>query len=260
MTKSSKQNSMKSSAHITVKTVFHLPYSIPAADTSTSLGFMNVSATGMWGSLANVLNLGDMFRLFRINKVKFLLVPTIPISTTASAYINIAPSLIYLVPYGASNPADISAVENFPCGELSAGFHVAASHVASSVLMRDHAPSLSLKHEDMPIINSGDPPGWLATQADGSQTHFGTPVRVAAAVGAAVSTFANINWILRSELDISFRDIMDPTLISRVLDVSRSPTVTVAPGVLQGMVSAATKVPRLLSSPSKNPTTITCVD
>jgi hypothetical protein len=260
MTKSSNKNSLKSSAHVTVKTVYHSSYSIAATSTFTSLGFMTPTPAGLWGALQNVVNLGDMFRLFKINSVDFTLIPVIPNGTTASSYIAIPPSLLYLVPYAAADPADISGVENFPCGKPSAGFLVCASHVSSTVLMKDHAPTLSLKHADLPIINGADPPGWLATAGDGAQTHLGTLVRVAVAAGIAVSSFANVNWILRSELDISFRDIVDPTLLSRVLDASRSPAVSLAPGVLQGMAAAATKVPRLLCSSSINPTTKTCVD
>jgi len=251
MTKSSKLNSTKAGAHITVKTVFHYPYSIAATATATSLGSLDVSGTGMWAGLQNVLNLGDMFRFVKINSVDFTLIPTVPVQTSPSSYISIPPSLLYLTPYGASIPTDIAGVENFPCGKVSAGFLLAYSYGSTSVLMKDHAPKLSLKHSELPIINAADPPGWLATNGDGQQLHFGTLVRVGVAAGAAVN-FANINCILRSELDISFRDILDPTSISRVLDVSKSSTVSVAPGVLQGMVTAATKVPRLLSAPSIN--------
>jgi len=214
---------------------------------------MTPTPAGIWGALQNIVNLGDMFRLFRIESVDFSLHPVIPTASAASIFINIPPSLLYLVPYAAADPADISGVENFPCGKPCAGFMACTSIQSSTVLMKDHAPTLSLKHADLPIINAADPPGWLATAGDGSQTHLGTLVRVALAAGSAGAPFANVTWLLRSELTISFRDIVDPTLLSRVLDASRSPSVSLAPGVLQGMASAATKVPRLLNGPSRNP-------
>jgi len=196
-----------------------------------------------------LLNLADMFRLFKINKLKFTMVPAHG-GQTGAQFTQMQPSLLFFVPYGASIPTDITGVENFPCGPLSSAFAFAANSGGTGYgLPPSTNLTLKLKHADLPILNAADPPGWLATMDDGSQTHLGTVCRVAVAAGSS-SGVTSVTFYLRTEIDISFRDLVDPTSISAVVRAAQSPACTLHRGVLQGMIADAQKVPRALADPT----------
>ncbi len=229
--------------HLTVRGCFIFGQSINATSTADSLGA--IQPLGIFGYSSNLNSLCDMFRLYRVNKLKFDMRPS-PEDMSATYQQIWSPSVLFLSFFGATAPTSISDVENYPCGPWADGFVIGPTQsTAGPVLTGSNALKLTLRHSDFPVINSADPPGWLATQSDGSQTGFGTVYRLAPA-GSSVTNTA-LNWYVKVEFDISFLDLLDPGTISAAVAAGRGPNCTIH----EGAVAAWTLKSMSFTKPAK---------
>lgn len=157
---------------------------------------------------ANVAALSDIFRLFKINGIQVTFQPQ---TGTSSASVQMPVGFIAFVPYGTTAaPTSMSDFETPLVSNPTVGFGTTTT--VTSPLLRETGTSLSLKPSDMPILQ-GNPGGFLATQDDGTQHSFGNLFWALAATTAANT----INYLLTTHFDISFKDLLDPGLISKVM-------------------------------------------
>jgi hypothetical protein len=143
--------------------------------------------------------------LYKINSIEFEFVPASGASTAA---VEIPSGFLGYAPFGrASNPTGQSDFETPLISPLTVPFGTSVTTTAP--LTRECGTTLTLKNRDMPILQ-GSPGGWLATQDDGTQTSWGNLFWAIANVTAANT----ISYLLKTTFDISFKDILDPSLIS----------------------------------------------
>ncbi len=189
---------------------FFTTVSVDMTQVVTSLGTLGVDSAGLLAASQSIANLGDMFRLFRVNGIKFKWVYS---NGNAATQVQCPPSLLYLLPFGAAAPSGIVSLESDRgVGDLAEPFVWLSS--APSIMMPGSSATLKLKNSDLVVIDSASPAGWLATGLDATQGHFGTLYWVKAFAGASTGAIAPY-YTLQIEVDISFRDLVDPTLISR---------------------------------------------
>ena len=207
----SKKQNLYKQREVRITEKFFVTQQITSTDIVTSLGTLGVDGASLLANSTSIANLGDMFRLFRINGIKFRLLFTGSDSVT-SCYI--PPQLLYLLPFGAAAPAGVASLESDRAiGDLCEQFRMTAVTL-TDVGGPNRVPSLKCKNSDFVVIDSASPAGWLATGLDATQGHFGTLYAIKVFAGASTGV-TNPYWTLQIEVDISFRDLVDPTLISR---------------------------------------------
>ena len=193
---------------------FFTNYQIATSDAVSQLGTLGVSSTSLLGAAsASIANLGDMFRLFRINGLKLKLFYS---GSNLVTSIIVPPSLLYILPFGATAPVGVAELEtDRAMGDLTDQWEMRPT-LLTDIGGPNRCPSLKVKHSDFVIIDSASPAGWLATGNDATQTHFGTLYLIKGFSGFS-SGETNPYWTLQVEVDISFRDLIDPNLISRTV-------------------------------------------
>jgi hypothetical protein len=200
----------KDDGHVRIRSQFTNTTNVSSASLVTSLG--NISTAVSTGILANdvgLQSLTDMFRLYKINSIIFEFAPASGASTAA---VEIPAGFLGYAPFGrASNPTGITDFETNLVSPMTVPF--GTSTTTTAPLTRECGTKLALQHKDLPILQ-GSPGGWLATQDDGTQTNWGNLFWTIASATAANT----IAYMLKTTFDISFKDLLDPTLISRNLN------------------------------------------
>lgn len=192
---------------IRVKSKFSSVSPVNTAVTANNLGNIGVDPASILANDVNLANLADMFRLFRINEVTFHFAPAT--GTGSAATVEIPSGFLLANPYGVStSPTDIAAAETPNVSVPTVPFGTAT---ATAPLTRECGTTLALRNKDLPVLQ-GPGGGWLATQADGSQTNYGALWWLTAAATAANT----LNYLLRTVFDVSFKDLLDPSLISKL--------------------------------------------
>ncbi len=206
---SSKSKMMKN-REVRVAEKFFITAEVTSTDVVTAIGTLGVNSGALLANSVSLANLGDMFRIFRVNSAKFKWLIS---GNTAATSALIPPQLLYILPYGAAAPSGIVSIEsNQAVGDLTDYFVWSGGTTPGGI--PNAAPTLKVKSSDLVVIDSASPAGWIATGADATQTHFGTLYAIKSFAGAS-SGAATVYWTLQIEVDISFRDLVDPTLISR---------------------------------------------
>jgi hypothetical protein len=167
-----------------------------------SIGTIGTDAASILVSDVNVASLTDMFRLFRINSFQ---VHFQPATGTGTASVQIPSGFIGFTPYGAITPTSYADFETPLVSKQTLPFLAGGTAPFTS----DQATQLSLSNKDLPVLQ-GPGGGWLATQQDGTQLNYGSIFWALAATTAANT----INYLAQYYFDISFKDLLDPTLIS----------------------------------------------
>jgi len=208
------KNKMFKQREVRVTEKFFTNFQITSSDVVTQLGVLGVTSTSLFGGAsASIANLGDMFRLYRINAVKFKLYYS---GTLGVLQMLAPPALLYVLPFGATAPVGVAELEtDRAMGDLTDQWEIRPT-VQTDVGGPNRCPSLKVKHSDLVVIDSASPAGWLATANDATQTNYGTLYLVKAFAGASTGV-TNPYWTLQVEVDISFRDLIDPNLISRTV-------------------------------------------
>ncbi len=212
----------------------------------TNLGTVAAGGGGMWSTFESLTELADMFRLERINRVSFEFGPSTAIGSVA---VNFPSGMLYFKYTGQNAPSTLADIETPHVSRVAAPFSALAA-AGSEALTKAVNTSLKLKNSDMPILSGTSDPGWLATQSDGTGStgvDYGTMFYVL----LSTTTASDVVFYCRSYIDIEFKDILDPTTISKLL--GRYPAglpshVEAAPGFVEGCVTDALKVPRPLAS------------
>ncbi len=204
--KPSKAARASKSDEIRIKSKFLQTSAVNTATLVNSLGNIGTaSGTGILANDVNIQSLTDMFRLYRINSITFEIQPA---SGTSTAAVQIPAGALAFVPFGnATTPTSMQDFETPLISDPSVSFATAA---ATAPLTKECGTRLSLKNSDMPVLQ-GPGDGWLATQDDGTQGYFGKLFWTLASVTAANT----LNYLLTTHFDISFKDLLDPSLISK---------------------------------------------
>jgi len=194
---------------VNIKSKFVQTSSISTASLVNALG--NISSalgTGILANEANIAALTDMFRLYKINSITFEFSPASG-STTAS--VQIPSGFLGFVPFGnATTPTSQQDFESPLISECSTSW---GSGGATGPLTRETGAKLTLQNSDMPVLQ-GPGGGWLATQDDGTQGFWGKLFWAIANVTAANTA----TYLLTTHFNMSFKDLLDPTLISTLMD------------------------------------------
>ncbi len=210
MKKSFKQREVR----ITEK--FFVTQQITTSDIVTSLGTLGCASGQLFANSASISNLGDMFRLYKVNAAKFRLKYS-GINTVTATFM--PPALLYVLPFGGAAPAGVSELEaDRGLGDLTDQWNAAQTSDSGGI---DRTPTLKVRGSDLIVVESASPAGWIATAADADQSHFGTLYLVKAFAGVSTGV-TNPYWTLQVEVDISFRDLIDPNLISRTVKPKRA--------------------------------------
>jgi hypothetical protein len=206
---SAKMRKAMQSREVRVHEKFYQPVNITSSSTAANLGTLDFGS--LFSASTNLLNLGDMFRLFRINKAKFLLRWEEGPSMTQYHFPS---SVLYILPFDAAAPTSLANLEQaLAVGPLHPSRIMHATELTHNGTGGAADPTLSVQHSDLVVIDSASPSGWLATSADGGQTSFGTLYRLTYAAGSSAPTAAP-GWNLEIDIDISFRDLVDSALLS----------------------------------------------
>lgn len=182
---------------------------LSAINTSTGVSALGnigtASGTGILANDVSIQSLTDMFRLYRINSITFEFQPA---SGAGTAAVQIPAGFLGFVPFGAATtPTSITDFETPLVSEPTVSFGAAS---ATAPLTKECGTRLTLKNSDMPVLQ-GPGGGWLATQDDGTQGYWGKLFWALAGTTASNA----INYLLTTHFDISFKDLLDPALISR---------------------------------------------
>ncbi len=234
MPRNSKSSKKINDNHVRIRSKFSSVSAVNTATTAQNLGNIGTDATGILANDVNLASLTDMFRLFRVNKIVFHMQPS---SGTSTAAVSVPSGFMAAIPFGTTaSPTGIDSAETPNVSNPTIPFSTAAS---TAPLTAYQGTTLKLKNGDMPVLQ-GPGGGWLSTQADGSQTNYGTLWWLTTAATAANT----LNYILRTVFDISFKDLLDPSLISSLM--SRHPTGLpghweLAPGTLLHSVNQGAK-------------------
>jgi hypothetical protein len=206
--KSKKRSKNASSNKTTVRSRFHSNTAINTSSLISSLGNIGVDPTSFLANDANIAALSDMFRLFRMNSIKCDWQPS---TGTGSIAAQIPSGFLGFVPYGATTPTSISDFETplvstptIPFGNQNGA--------AYYTLVKENGTSLNLQNKDMAVLQ-GPGGGWLSTQGDGTQINYGG---LFWALAAATASNA-INYLFTTYFDVSFKDLLDPSLISAAM-------------------------------------------
>lgn len=243
----SRKNKSSSDAHISLRQTLTGTQSMNPSTALTNLGAIAAGSAGIWSTFESISELADMFRLERINSVTFEFGP---MTSTGSAAVNVPSGMLYYKYNGANAPSTLVDIETPHVSKPSSPWSALAA-AGSEAVVREADAFLKLKNKDMPVLQSPSDPGWLVTQSDATSTDYGT-LFWAFLTTAASST---LTYFLRSYLDISFKDILDPTTISKLM--SRYPTglpphVQAKPGFIEGCVTQSLRVGRPLLLPKKS--------
>lgn len=243
-----------------VKTTATTQYNgLSTATAVQNLGEVSTSNTGIWNLNNQISSLSDMFRLFRINGVTFEFLPQ---QLQSSVSTNIPSGQLSFKMYGQNAPTTFNDLEGPLVSNMTLPYGTSTTAIAEG-LLKEAVAHLALKNGDMPVLMGPSSPGdsgYLATQDDGTQTSFGTLFWTLMTATAANT----LSYVLRSYLDIDFKDILDPATISldqaaraqqavsyHVNQAVYHPGMGVdfAPGTLERAVILHLKVPRLQSAP-----------
>ena len=250
----------KPSNTVHVNTIATTQYGgVSTASAVTNLGEISTSNTGIWNLNNQISSLSDMFRLFKVNKVTFEFIPQ---SLTGSVAVNVPAAQLAYKMQGQTAPTTYNDIEGPMVSNLTTPFGIGAAAVAET-LVKEAIARLTLSNKDMPILQGPSTPGdagYLATQDDGTQTSYGTLF-----YNLMSATAANtLTYILRSYLDLDFKDILDPATISlnqanraraavefHVNQAVYHPGMGIefAPGTLEQAVCLHMKAPRQLGCP-----------
>lgn len=189
---------------MTVRSKFNNISPLSTATLINSIGTIGTDASSILVSDLNVAALTDIFRLFRVNTFSIHMQPAT--GNGSAATLNIPSGFIGFNPYGAATPTSYTDFETPLVSKPTMSFGQAS---ATAPLTHDQSTTLQLQNKDMPVLQ-GPGGGWLSTQADGTQTNFGSLFWAIAATTAANT----INYLAQYYFDISFKDLLDPTLIS----------------------------------------------
>ncbi len=193
-----------------VKTVATTAYNGQSTASAVSnLGEISTSNSGIWSLNNQISSLSDMFRLFRINGVTFEYLPQ---SLTGTAAVNIPAGQLSFKMTGQNAPTTYNDLEGPLVSNMTLPFGVSTTAIAEA-LLKECVARLHLRNEDMPILqgpSEKDDSGYLATQDDGTQTSYGTLFWTLMSATAANT----LSFLLRSYLDLDFKDILDPATIS----------------------------------------------
>lgn len=184
---------------------------ITTTSTAVDLGALNFA--GILSNSTNLVNLSDMFRIFKINQFKVRLVWSSSAGLT-SWYL--PPRLLYILPFDCGAPTSIGDLEaDRAVGKLAPYREkVATTNTLCGCSTEAAEPSLKVQHSDLVVIDSASPSGWIATSTDGGQISFGNLYLLTQTAGASAPTAAP-GWLLEVEVDVSFRDLVDNNLLSR---------------------------------------------
>lgn len=184
---------------------------INTASTAVDLGALNFA--GILSQSTNLTNLGDMFRIFKINQFKCRLVWS---SGSGLTQWFLPPRLLYILPFDCGAPTSIGDLEaDRAVGKLAPYREkVATTYTMCGCTTEAAEPSLKVQHSDLVVIDSASPSGWIATSTDGGQTSFGNLYLLTQTAGSSTPTAAP-GWLLEVEVDVSFRDLVDNNLLSR---------------------------------------------
>jgi len=248
MTKTSKNKRKGSNSEANVKSKVEFLVGLNTANLAQNIGTIGTDSASLLFQATQLASLSDIFRLYRINSVVFEFHPGTGVGTAA---VEVPAGFLGHVPFGANVlPTSYGEFETPNVSNLTMPF--GSSITTTAPLTRESAAILPLKNKDMPILQgAGD--GWLATQADGTQTHYGWLFWAQAAVTAANT----INYFLKAHYDVSFKDILDPLLISKLMQ--KHPYglplhITLTPGsmlhTINSKVAANASVPLMLTGTS----------
>jgi hypothetical protein len=238
-----KRKSSKTDNHVRVKSAFTSVSAINTAAFIASLGNIGADATSILSNCQNLTNLSDMFRLMRLNSIRFEFQPA---QGNGTASVQVPSGFLAATPYGiTANPTSISDFETPNVSQPTASFGTASTTAPMNTNSR---AVLDLSNKDLPVID-GPGGGWISTQEDGTQDDYGILWWVTTAVTAANT----LNYILRTYFDVSFKDLLDPSLISSLMARHPNglpPHIVCAPGtplwsVNQSCLQGIKRQPRL---------------
>ncbi len=230
---------------------------ISTASTVTNLGELTTSNGGIWNLNNQISSLSDMFRLFRINDIKFEFLPQ---QLTSSVAQNIPSGQLYVKLYGQNAPTTFNDLEGPLVSNMTLPFGTSTTAIAEA-LLGECVAKLRVKNGDLAILEGPSDPqdlGYLATQDDGTQTSFGTLFWTLMTATAANT----LSYVLRTYLDLDFKDILDPATISADQAVRAANAVAFhvsqavyhpglglqfSPGTLENAVVLHMKAPRPIS-------------
>lgn len=213
--KSGKGKSQGSGAHVTVNSRFTENYSVNTANIVNLVGLISTAiSTGMWQGDINLQSLTDMFRLYRVNDCEFDWGPSTGLSTAA---VQIPSGFLGFVPFGYSAAPTLTTSFETPLVSRPTAPFGSTVATTAGPLVKETQANLRLTNADMPVLQ-GPGGGWLATQDDGTQGNFGSLFWTIATATAANT----ISYLLQSHFNISFKDLLDPALISAAMQ--RHPT------------------------------------
>jgi hypothetical protein len=226
----------KDNEHVRIKSAFAQNYINNTALTASNIGYIGTDNTAsILLSDINIQSLTDMFRLFKVNKISFHFGPATGVGT---ASVEVPAGFLLAVPFGtAANPTDILSAESPLVSVPTVPF--GTSTTTTPPLTRECSTTLSLENADLPVLD-GPGGGWLATQQDGAQDNYGALWWL-----STVATAANtMNYLLRTYFDISFKDLLDPSLISELMGRHRGGLPShweLKPGTLLHSVNQASR-------------------
>jgi hypothetical protein len=198
---------------VTIRSCFHDTQGVATNTAVKNLGPISTNnSDGILLGDVNVQSLTDIFRLVRINEIKFTFGPS---SGAGTAAVEVPAGFLGFVPFGVNtNPTAFTDFETPLVSEPTVPF--GTSTTTTAPLTRECTTTLALRNKDMPVLQ-GPGGGWLATQNDGTQTSWGTLFWALASATAANT----VQYLLTTHFDISWKDLLDPTLISKLM--SRHP-------------------------------------
>ncbi len=231
---------------------------VSTASAVTNLGELSTSNSGIWNLNNQISSLSDMFRLFRINDIRFEFLPQ---QLTSSVATNIPSGQLSIKLFGQNAPTTFNDLEGPLVSNMTLPYGTSNTAIAEG-LLRECVAMLHVKNGDLAILEGPSDPadlGYLATQDDGTQTSFGTLFWTLMTATAANT----LSYVLRTYLDLDFKDILDPATISaeqaaraqaavafHVNQAVYHPTMGLqfSPGTLENAVVLHMKAPRPLST------------
>lgn len=254
-----KQNKPRNREHVRVNSKFTSTQSLNPSTAVTNLGAVTCDASGIWSTCQNITNLADMFRLFKIENVTFEFGP---MTATGSAGVNVPAGMLFFKYEGVNAPSTLTDIEQPTVSNVSSPWG-GLSVAGAESLARETITRLGLANKDMPILQGPSSPGdagFLVTQDDGTQTSFGSLFWCFLTTAAS----STLTYYLRSYFDIIFKDILDPSTISKdqlqrqkraveyhvTQQSGHAPHVVFEPGVLEKFILLHIKVPSMIPAAS----------
>ncbi len=239
-------SAQKDQDEIRIKSGFLQLLNTNSSASINAIGALSTSSSGMLANDLSIANLSDMFRLVKINSITVELVPSQGYSASAA---QVPAAVIGYIPFGGATPTAIGDFETRHISEPAVPFGVASQ---TAPLTKECGTRLTLKNSDMPVLQ-GPGGGWLATQNDGTHTSWGNLFYAFASTTASLV----VPYLMRTVFDISFKDLMDPTLISSLMVQHSSgfpATWQIAKGTpLHHANNLLRSVPKMLTQPDNGP-------